>query len=201
MNESASFNDHYMSSTAPQSSDLFIISPARRKGIQSGLMTTLYEQLVSFNKSVVMYDYLYFIEKREASENYQIEFVELKAVFNKLRFEHPTNKIHLVGHSLGGAISSWMAKDKPLEVASVGIFGFLPEMADFGTFTGPVHIVQGDFDDYGDEDAVRTAMESFSTQFTIDTIADADHLFRGTGYDTDVNYERDAVNEYIKHIL
>ncbi|NTV31377.1 esterase family protein [candidate division WWE3 bacterium] len=183
---------HYIESTNSDTNDLIIISPARRKGIDSGLITQLFNQSTSLNYSIVMFDYTYFVNHAEPSDDYVKEYEDLKKVVKHVRQTYPDKRVHLIGHSLGGVVSSWMAKEWPEVIASVGVFGYIPDKIDFGSYQGRVHIVQGDFDDYGDEVLIANSMEAFGIRYTLDMVLDADHLFRGTGYDTDVTYEADA---------
>ena len=175
------------------SSDVYIISHGSNKGKDSSLIRGVADAIAQSGWSAITYNFRYFDTHEPPSQDLSAELNDLREVYGRVRAQYAGKRIHLIGKSIGGVVTSWFAKEQLEAISTVSILGLLPHDVDFGDYQNPVLVVQGEVDPLGDEDDVYEAMERFKCPYELNVIARADHSYRGTGYDTDENYESDAI--------
>lgn len=174
----------------PTSKNLLIISPRAGDGWDTPFINELLDTFYLAGYSAITYNYSFFRDKPPGSEptqpspGFEKELEDLWTIYQKVGAKYPTQKIHLVGKSLGGIVSSWLPWKNGAQVASISILGFdinfLGQSVNPGNFPGPLFIVQGGNDSFGGEAEIRAHLANFNYtgKYEISIIPDTNHSYK-----------------------
>ncbi len=172
------------------STDIFIISPGAGDGWDTPFINDLLNTLYQAGNSVITYNYTFFrdklpgLEATQPSPGFEKELEDLWTIYQEVRVKCPDQKIHLIGKSIGGIVSSWLPWKKGAEVASISILGFdinfLGQSVNPGNFPGPLFIVQGSNDSFGGEAEIRAHLTNlnYTGKCDISIIPDTGHSYK-----------------------
>lgn len=177
-----------------ESDSLFIVAHGGSKGLDSPLIAGVADALYNAGVSVVRFNFSYLSEGVKNSEGCVREVEDLWSVYQLVKQKYPDKKIHIIGKSLGGMVASWLPDRKGAKLESISLFGFVVGDVDFGSYTGPVFIIQGEKDRFGGEEVVREAMKRFQGEYELVIIPNADHSYRKIDSASEETYERQAVD-------
>lgn len=165
----------------PKSKQLDVILPGQHNGITSDRTQRLVEASKDQGISVLSFSYPHH-ERGDTkySENLQDELELLKYylnVFKTDRYGH----IRLIGKSLGGMLASkYLSQVTDMQRYSIVILGYIIGEEEIHNFTGDVTIIQGEKDEYGNIDQIKSDMKSAqAAHVRYEEIKGADHSYRG----------------------
>ncbi|MCL5016130.1 MAG: hypothetical protein M1312_00735 [Patescibacteria group bacterium] len=187
----------YTEKISPNSDNIFIISHGSNKGNDSSLIRGVADKLYKEGASVVTFNFSYLDKGAENSRGLVNELNDLWQVYNFVSEEHPDKKINLVGKSLGGIVASWLPSQKKVNPESISLMGCVigDGGVDFGGYAGPVVIVQGEKDRYGNKKTVADFMKNYLGRFIIKEVPNSDHSYRNAIATNDTeNYEVEAID-------
>lgn len=174
--------DTYMQSIPDKGSNhIFIVTPGARDGIKHPLIQRVFSFLEEKKHGVVAFDFSYYLNDEEVSPEFKRELHDLHSVYRGISEVYPDRKVHLIGKSLGGIVSSRFVKEHGTQqVDSVTILGYVPGQVDFGEYDGKVSVIQGADDRFGNAEIVQADLEKFRVKASLSEIPCADHSFNCT---------------------
>ena len=182
---------------------IFIISHGSNKGNDSSLIVGIADGLYEAGASVVTFNFSYLNKRIENSRGLVDELNDLWNIYEFVHKKYPEKKINLVGKSLGGVVSSWLPNEKGVKPESISLMGCVVGEGgvDFGNYSGPIVIVQGENDRYGNKESVELFMKNYQGKVVVKEIANADHSYRNTDKESGPeNYEKEAINGLIDEL-
>ncbi|MDE2099921.1 MAG: hypothetical protein KGL39_21890 [Patescibacteria group bacterium] len=190
----------YIEKINDASDQIFIISHGGNKGNDSSLIIGIADGLNKAGASVVTYNFSYFNKGIGNSRGLVDELNDLWNIYEFVSKEYPSKRINLVGKSLGGVASSWLPDKKGVNPESISLMGCVMGEGGvgFGNYSGPVVIVQGENDRYGNKESVERFMKDYPGKVVVKEISNADHSYRNTDKENGPeNYEKEAIDSLI----
>jgi len=189
-------NNHYKEYINTSSQHIFILTPPGNDGIESAFMQTLFEALQKTGSSVVMFNFSCRVLGREVSDELKTEVAELWEVYKEMSRKYPTKKIHLVGKSLGGIVSSLLISTYSAVAESISILGYVPGRVVLGDYSKKVFVVQGEDDVLGSIQKVLGSLKDLNANHYLKSIKCAGHSFKCTA-DKTKNHNNEAIDELL----
>lgn len=180
----------------PNSRHVVIVAHGGSEGKDSSLITKVAEMFYDLGVSVVTFNFSYLNKGIEKSEGLVQELEDLWGIYNNVFKKYPDKEVHLVGKSLGGIVASWLPDRKNATIISISLLGYVicSECVDFGSYHGPVFVIQGEHDRFGNRQAVLSDMQNFQGYLEVVEIPEADHSYRAVNQDG-VNFETEVVDK------
>lgn len=180
---------------------LNVVLHGGREGIDSALMQKLILKSRNAGHSAVAFNFPFLDRGEDHSSNPELT-EELAALHEILSFVHAQEygQVHIIAKSFGGIVASYFLKSLPSSEHNkycVTILGYVKGDIDLKTFTGKIHIIQGEMDRFGNIEAVKEDLQkAVSNQITFTEIAHADHSYKDSKT-KEYTYEDNAVREVI----
>jgi predicted alpha/beta-hydrolase family hydrolase len=182
---------------AQNSHDGLLILHGGSAGVESSFVQKVFEEGSKTNQNILAYDFPYKVAgAKEPSEGFEDEVPTIVAAIDRLRNDGVTN-LHIVAKSVGSAIlSSALNRYPDLQISRVTIMGLPIGLTKLEPFaTKKLHVVHGEFDRFGNIDAVRAELAKAEVSAEVDEIKGATHSFRDQATDTQPIYEAEAIGK------
>lgn len=181
----------------PGSKTLDILLHGLKVGMDSGLVSKVFDRSETVGNSVVAFNFPYFSrgEKNTSGEDLHEELDAVRQVLKFARSNEFT-EIRLIGKSLGGIVAGEFLKTLPEEEQlkfKVVVLGYDTGDIDLSTFPGEITVIQGSEDDHGTYAQVMTDLsKSKASKINYVNIQGGDHSYRDSS-DKTINHEDEAV--------
>lgn len=184
-----------------QNINLDIILPGVNIGIESSLTQKILDLSYKNGYSSLMINYLFYEngKKNISKETFSEEIDNITEIMNLVKYQEYQN-IRFIGKSLGAIIAGiFLSKlnENEIQKYSITILGYDTGYINLTNFIGKIHIIQGEFDRYGNIDVVKKDLENAkSKNILYDQIKGADHSFKNpnTG---EPEFENEAINKIL----
>ncbi len=181
----------------PGSKTLDILLHGLKVGMDSSLISKVFDRSIAEGNSIVAFNFPYFSRNEKNTSGADLH-EELEAVRQVLKFSRSSefSEIRLIGKSLGGIVAGEFLKtlsESEQKRFKVVVLGYDTGDIDLSTFTGEITVVQGSEDDHGTYAQVMTDLStSKASKVNYVNIQGGDHSYRDTA-DKTLSHEDEAV--------
>ncbi len=179
--------------------NLDIILPGSSAGIESSLIKKILNLSFIKGNSSLSLNYPFYErgENTTSSEEFSEEIENLDSILKFCKYEK-YNNIRFIGKSLGAIIASYYLSTldrKEMHRYSIVVLGYDIGYINLKNFIGDIHIIQGEYDRFGNIEKVREDLKNAKSKFIrYNQIKGADHSFKNpnTG---EFEFEDEAINK------